>query len=123
MRVHHLRLQISKSSTWRDGVRTRIRHSDLVIVICGKKYGHSSWCSYRTIIAQEEGKNYFLLGGYSSGATKSYMYFFTGQKAILQEIFSLNLFMYNKTPSKHPLARAQKTIFQKREVVFAFGRN
>lgn len=58
------------SPTWRDEARTRIRRSDLVIVICGKNTDTAVGVATELSITQEEGKNYFLLGGYSSGGNK-----------------------------------------------------
>lgn len=58
------------SPTWREEARTRIRRSDLVIVICGKNTDTAVGVATELSIAQEEGKNYFLLGGYSSGGNK-----------------------------------------------------
>lgn len=58
------------SPTWRDEARMRIRRSDLVIVICGKNTDTAIGVAAELSIAQEEGKNYFLLSGYSSGGNK-----------------------------------------------------
>jgi hypothetical protein len=52
-------------SNWKERVRARIRASDLVIVICGQKTHTATGVDVELKIAQEEGKPYFLLGGYS----------------------------------------------------------
>jgi hypothetical protein len=55
-------------SNWKERVRARIRASDLVIVICGQHTHTASGIDVELKIAQEEGKPYFLLGGYSDKA-------------------------------------------------------
>jgi hypothetical protein len=52
-------------SNWKQLVRTRIRASDLVIVICGEKTRTATGVDVELKIAQEEGIPYFLLAGYS----------------------------------------------------------
>jgi hypothetical protein len=54
-------------SVWKERVRTKIRASDLVIVICGEHTHTATGVDVELRIAQEEGKPYFLLSGYSGG--------------------------------------------------------
>jgi len=58
------------SADWKEKARTRIKRSEVVIVICGKNTNTASGVSIELEIAQDEGKNYFLLAGYSDGANK-----------------------------------------------------
>lgn len=58
------------SSDWKDKARTRIKKSDLVIVLCGKNTDTAAGVSVELVIAQEEKKDYFLLAGYSDGGNK-----------------------------------------------------
>ena len=53
------------SSDWKDKARMRIRNSEVVIVICGKNTNTATGVAIELSIAQEEGKDYFLLAGYS----------------------------------------------------------
>lgn len=48
---------------WKDRVRTRIRSVDIVAVICGEYTDTATGVSAELLIAQEERKPYFLLGG------------------------------------------------------------
>lgn len=48
---------------WRDEVRSRIRKSDLVVVICGEYTHQASGVAAEVTITQEEKKPYFLLKG------------------------------------------------------------
>lgn len=50
-------------SNWKDRVRTRIKASDLVIVICGEHTNKASGVDVELRIAREEKKPYFLLAG------------------------------------------------------------
>jgi hypothetical protein len=50
---------------WKEKVRTRIRASDLVIVLCGEKTHAATGVDVELKIAQEEKKPYFLLAGYA----------------------------------------------------------
>lgn len=53
-------------SGWKEKARQRIKSCDVVIVICGEKTHTADGVSVEVKIAQEEGKPYFLLKGYSS---------------------------------------------------------
>lgn len=55
---------------WKDEARRRIRGCDVVIVICGHETQSASGVSSELLIAQEEGVDYFLLGGRSTGVNK-----------------------------------------------------
>jgi antiphage defense system Thoeris ThsB-like protein len=58
-------------SVWKERVRTKIRGSDLVIVICGENTHTASGVDVELRIAQEERKPYFLLAGYpNKGCTR-----------------------------------------------------
>ncbi len=48
---------------WRDEVRSRIRRSDLVVIICGEYTHIASGVAAEVTITQEEKKPYFLLKG------------------------------------------------------------
>jgi hypothetical protein len=50
---------------WETKVRTRIRQTDLVIVICGEHTYAATGVATELKIAREEKKPYFLLWGYS----------------------------------------------------------
>ena len=50
---------------WRGEVRTRIRKTDLTIVICGQYTHTANGVSTELSISKEEGKPYFLLWGRS----------------------------------------------------------
>ncbi len=50
-------------SNWKDQVRTRIRKTDLTIVICGEHTHTAKGVAAELTITQEEGKPYFLLRG------------------------------------------------------------
>lgn len=50
---------------WEQKVRTRIKQTDLVIVICGQYTHLASGVAKELKIAREEGKPYFMLWGYS----------------------------------------------------------
>lgn len=58
------------SPTWKSEARNRIRHSDVVIVICGEHTDTASGVSIELQIAQDEGINYFLLNGRTNGNNK-----------------------------------------------------
>jgi hypothetical protein len=58
------------SSDWKDKAKSRIKRSDIVIVICGKHTDTATGVSTELSIAQEEKKDYFLLAGYSDGGNK-----------------------------------------------------
>lgn len=58
------------SSDWKDKARTRIRSSEVVIVICGKNTDTATGVATELSIAQEENKDHFLLAGYSDGGNK-----------------------------------------------------
>lgn len=48
---------------WKERVRTRIKSTDLMIVICGEHTDTATGVSAELSIAQEEKKAYFLLSG------------------------------------------------------------
>lgn len=50
-------------SKWRDKVRSRIRRTDLTIVICGEHTHTAKGVAAEVTITQEERKPYFLLRG------------------------------------------------------------
>ena len=50
---------------WEKKVRTRIRQTDLVIVICGQNTHAATGVATELRIAREEKLPYFLLGGYA----------------------------------------------------------
>ena len=50
-------------SNWRERVRSRIRRTDLTIVICGEHTHTASGVAAEVTITQEENKPYFLLWG------------------------------------------------------------
>lgn len=58
------------SSDWKDKARARIKNSEVVIVMCGKNTDTATGVATELSIAQEEGKDYFLLAGYSDGGNK-----------------------------------------------------
>ena len=51
---------------WKDQVRSRIRRTDVVIVVCGTHTHTASGVAAELSIARDEGKPYFLLYGRSS---------------------------------------------------------
>jgi hypothetical protein len=53
-------------SNWKERVRTRIKASDLVIVICGEQTHNATGVDVELRMAQEEKKPYFLLAGYAN---------------------------------------------------------
>jgi MTH538 TIR-like domain (DUF1863) len=53
------------ASNWKQRVREKIRASDLVIVICGTRTHTATGVDTEVKIAQEEGRPYFFLAGYS----------------------------------------------------------
>jgi len=53
------------SSNWKERVRTKIRASDLVIVLCGERTNKATGVDVELKIAQEENKPYLLLAGYA----------------------------------------------------------
>src|SRR5260370_40261420 len=58
------------TGNWKDKARGRIRAVDLVCVICGDHTDTATGVSAEVQIAQEEGKPYFLLNGYSNRTGK-----------------------------------------------------
>lgn len=56
-------VKVAIDENWRNEVRDRIRHVDLVIVICGEHTHDAAGVAGEVTIAQEEGKPYFLLRG------------------------------------------------------------
>lgn len=73
------------SGNWKEKVRTRIRQTDIMIVLCGEHTDSASGVAVELSIAREEGKPYFLLQGRSdkacrkpsSAATQDKMYKWT----------------------------------------------
>lgn len=61
---------IEASPDWKNVARSRIKRSDIVIVLCGKKTDTATGVSVELQITQEEKKPYFLLAGYSDGGNK-----------------------------------------------------
>lgn len=55
---------------WKDKVKGRIGRADQVAVICGKSTNAASGVAAEVSIAQDIGKPYFLLAGYSDGGNK-----------------------------------------------------
>lgn len=58
------------SPSWKDEARRRIRACGLVIVICGNHTDTAVGVATELTIAQEEGKESFLLNGYSDKTGK-----------------------------------------------------
>lgn len=58
------------SFDWKDKARARIKRSEIVIIMCGKNTDTASGVSIELEIALEEGREYFLLAGYSDGGNK-----------------------------------------------------
>ena len=52
------------SSTWKSEARSRIRHCDVVIVLCGRHTHTATGVAEELKMAREEGIPYFLLAGY-----------------------------------------------------------
>lgn len=50
---------------WKEKARKRIRTVDIVCVLCGEKTHTATGVAAEVALAQEEGKEYFLLKGYS----------------------------------------------------------
>ena len=55
------------SGDWKEKIRTRIRMTECVVVICGHNTDTASGVSAELSIAKEEGKPYFLLWGRREG--------------------------------------------------------
>ncbi|RKV94023.1 MAG: hypothetical protein D8G53_11885 [Candidatus Saccharimonas sp.] len=92
--------------------------------ICGKNTDTAVGVATELSSHKRRVKTTFCWAATAAGQQKSDMYFFTGQKAILQEIFDSNLFFVQQNPIQTPASTSSKTIFRKKgEVVFAFGRN
>ena len=53
------------TGNWKEKVRTRIRQTDLTIVLCGERTHTASGVAAELSISKEEGKPYFLLWGRS----------------------------------------------------------
>ena len=58
------------SGNWKEKVRPRIRSVDIVAVICGEYTDTATGVSAELLIAQEEGKPYFLLRGRANRTCK-----------------------------------------------------
>src|SRR5437867_10130598 len=63
--MHDWSVKAPFASDWKTKVRTRIRSVDQVIVLCGENTHTATGVAAELTIAQEEGKPYFLLWGYS----------------------------------------------------------
>lgn len=55
------------SPTWKSEARSRIRHCDVVIVLCGRHTHTATGVAEELKMAREEGIPYFLLAGYPTG--------------------------------------------------------
>lgn len=55
------------SNNWKNNARRRIKGCDVVIVICGHETNTATGVSAELKIAREEGVDYFLLNGRTSG--------------------------------------------------------
>lgn len=55
------------SPTWKSEARSRIRHCDVVIVLCGRHTHTATGVAEELKRAREEGIPYFLLAGYPTG--------------------------------------------------------
>lgn len=55
------------SPTWKSEARSRIRHCDVVIVLCGRHTHTATGVDEELKMAREEGIPYFLLAGYPTG--------------------------------------------------------
>ncbi len=64
--IYDLSLKEPLSGDWKGKVRERIKRVDQICVICGEHTDTATGVSTELIIAQEEGKPYFLLWGRSS---------------------------------------------------------
>ncbi|MCI0363062.1 MAG: TIR domain-containing protein [Phycisphaerales bacterium] len=53
------------SGDWKDKVRRRMDNIDVVAVLCGQHTHYANGVSAEVTIAQEKGKDYFLLQAYS----------------------------------------------------------
>ncbi len=58
------------SGDWKAKARTRIKRSDIVVIICGMHTNTAAGVSAELTIAQEERKPYFLLNGYKDKTCK-----------------------------------------------------
>lgn len=58
------------SAGWREDALRRIRRADQVIVLCGTSTHTATGVNAEIAMAREERTPYFLLAGYSTGATK-----------------------------------------------------
>lgn len=63
-------VQEAISGNWKDKVRTRIKNTDLVVVICGEHTDKAAGVSTELEIAQGEKVPYFLLWGRSDKTCK-----------------------------------------------------
>lgn len=61
-------LKEALTGDWKTKIRPRIERSDIVVVMCGQKTHTASGVATELQIAQELGKPYFLLKGYSDKA-------------------------------------------------------
>ena len=55
------------SPTWKSEARSRIRHCDVVIVLCGRHTHTATGVAEELKMAREEGIPYILLAGYPTG--------------------------------------------------------
>lgn len=58
------------SADWKEKARMRIKRAEIVIIMCGKNTNTANGVSIEMDITIEEGKDYFLLAGYSDGGNK-----------------------------------------------------
>ena len=63
--IHNWSLKESLTGDWKEKVRTRIRQTDLTIVICGQHTHQATGVSAELTITREERHPYFLLKGRS----------------------------------------------------------
>ncbi len=63
-------VQEAMTGNWKDKFRSRIRNTDLMVVICGEHTDTATGVSTELKIAQEEEKPYFLLWGRSGKTCK-----------------------------------------------------
>ena len=61
--MHDWSVKESMTGDWKEKVRSRIRGTDLTIVICGEYTHTASGVATELSISREEKKNYFLLAG------------------------------------------------------------
>ena len=55
---------------WRAKIKAKMAYVDVVCVLCGKNMSTATGVSHEVTIAQELGKQYFLLAAYAGGGCK-----------------------------------------------------